>query len=172
MLDPARLAQAVGAELSAGRTRRFWTRARLRDELTGMSDRAGGAVVSLQALATYESGSRGMPLLRFCQLAYAVGVPPSEMLARALARARPQLGWRPGWVRVDLTALSRSQDPRVQPLVAWAALRVRLTAPAAPPPVDVPYDVLAPLVAGSGHDPDTVMRGLLDLRPAQPPREV
>lgn len=172
MIDPHRLSQEVGNALLAARVSRGWTRSTLRAtvlDLIGDDQDQGdenNGPWSLKALAAYELGSEDVTVTQLNALALALDVCPSELLTRAVARARGQ-ALTPGAVLVDLSALSRSRDPRLQPLVAWAAVRVRHARHRLQLPVELGIDALKALVAGSGRTLHSVIRGLEDLRLAQ-----
>jgi transcriptional regulator with XRE-family HTH domain len=82
IIDSERCTQLLGAELLRARTARGWTReAFIRD--TGLD-------IAPQTLATYEGGSRQMPVTRLFDLANALGIPPQELIATVHKKMAPR----------------------------------------------------------------------------------
>ncbi|MGH3568539.1 MAG: helix-turn-helix domain-containing protein [Pseudonocardia sp.] len=117
---PSPLALAVGDELRKARKARGWTRKYLLAEMLTNSARE----LSLQTLATYELGTRGLTLDRFAEVCAALELPMHELLKRAEDRIRDSAR---SSVLVDLDALANTQAPRLQPLRRWAAARSATT---------------------------------------------
>jgi transcriptional regulator with XRE-family HTH domain len=104
----ARFLRVVGDELRRARRGRGWRRADLRDQL--------GGALSVQAIATYEQGTRACTIARLLELTRGLGVSMPELLERALERM-PDI--RPGLV-VDLRALAGCRHAALSPARRWA----------------------------------------------------
>ncbi|MFC4857192.1 helix-turn-helix domain-containing protein [Actinophytocola glycyrrhizae] len=116
--DPAtRYHRLVGAELRQLRKRLNWTRRDLRRRLRND--------ISLQALATYELGTRQCTVSRFVEVCFALGAAPHEVLARVHATllAEDADATRTEGVRVDLRIVAENDDLVLAPLRRWAAAR-------------------------------------------------
>lgn len=122
----AQFTRTLGHELRTARKQRGWTRKQLRAHLTADSVTNAGTEAdqpSLQTLATYELGTRRITVERFVQLCAVLGQPPDQLLLNAMTRVFGSRNSDP--VRVDLSTLARTADPRLVRLRRWAAVRVR-----------------------------------------------
>jgi transcriptional regulator with XRE-family HTH domain len=113
------LRRALGDEIRTARKKRGWTRKDLHDAMC-LNDEDE---LSLQTLATYELGTRRISVERLVQICAALDEDPDELLARAFARTFK--ADQDSHVHIDLVALARSTDPRLQRLQQWAAVRSR-----------------------------------------------
>jgi DNA-binding MarR family transcriptional regulator len=108
-------ARIMGDELRAVRNGLGWIREDLRERLV-----ANGHLC-LQTFASYELGSRKIPLVRMVELCLAMGESPDVVLGRACQRAfGDNLA-----VNVDLHALASTEIEELRPLREWAAVRLR-----------------------------------------------
>jgi transcriptional regulator with XRE-family HTH domain len=108
------VARALGEELRRVREARGWSRAALVKRLpSGIGDRT---------LLAYEHGVRQMTLLRLLELAQALEVPASVIVAQALQRARLYL--QNITMRVDLRQVLEQTNVHYRPLVPWARNRL------------------------------------------------
>lgn len=115
-VDEAVFRRVLGDELRAARKRRGLYRKDMLPELDHE--------VSLQTLATYELGTRAMPVTRFVEICMVLDVSPVEILQRTWERVIDDPNTASGW-DVDLAAAARLGDADLAPLAAWAAVRLR-----------------------------------------------
>lgn len=114
-LDSALLLRVLGAELRAARKRRGWIRRDVQARLV--------PEVSLQTLATYELGTRGISVVRFVEVCDVLEESAPALLGRSLQLTR---GDRPELLPVDLSAVIRSERvASLTPLWRWAVLRLQ-----------------------------------------------
>jgi len=102
-IDGAVLRRVLGEELRAARMARGLARRDVVPEL----DRK----VSLKALATYELGTRAMPVTRFIEICAVLRVSPVEIMRRTWERAVDDRDTASGW-DVDLMPPRDSTMPR------------------------------------------------------------
>ncbi|MDQ3788742.1 MAG: helix-turn-helix domain-containing protein [Actinomycetota bacterium] len=108
------VARALGEELRRAREARGWSRAYFVKRLpSGIGDRT---------LLAYEHGVRQMTMLRLLELAQALEVPASVIVAQALQQARLYL--QNITVRVDLRQVLEQTNVHYRPLVPWARNRL------------------------------------------------
>jgi transcriptional regulator with XRE-family HTH domain len=112
--DLAAYPMALGKELRRRRAARGWTRKDLLSRLPGD--------ISVQTLATYELGTRGISVLRLVALCEALGTTAQELLASTEYSIRPL---HSGQISVDLRLLARDTRPELVPAQRWAASRLR-----------------------------------------------
>lgn len=109
----ARFLRVLGDELRRARKRRGWRRqdllARLRSD------------ISLQAVATYELGTRACSVVRLLELTDVLETSMPELLGRVLDRITDR---QMAAVVVDLVAVARCERPNLQPLRRWAQARL------------------------------------------------
>lgn len=103
----------LGAELRQARLLRGWTQ---RDLISRLPWAA-----SVQTVASYERGTRHMPVARFVDVANALDQPPADLLTRAWKRATNDLG--PG-LCLKLPALAEHRRDALAPLRRWARCRL------------------------------------------------
>lgn len=108
--------RVLGDELRRLRERRNWTRRDLKARLA--SD------ISLQTLASYESGTRQCPLLRLVEICLALGEPPHELLSRVHRRVFEPVRGAGHPLRVDLRTIVADGRDALSPLRRWAARRL------------------------------------------------
>jgi transcriptional regulator with XRE-family HTH domain len=108
----AQFLRVLGDELRKARRRQGWRRRDLRERLT--------MEMSLQALATYELGTRAITVVKLLELAEVLEVPLPDLLDRTLRRIEDI---RSGAI-VDLVVLARSKRPELAPLRHWAQARL------------------------------------------------
>jgi transcriptional regulator with XRE-family HTH domain len=113
--------------------------------------------MSLQTLATYELGTRNMPVVRFVEICRELGVSPVEILRRAYERVFPETAVT--WT-VDLTDAARLEDPELAPLCNWAASRLRFLPLGARRTVRLDRAAVEPLAALCGLEPCELIRRL------------
>jgi transcriptional regulator with XRE-family HTH domain len=107
---PSALLRVLGDELRHARKQRGWVRKDVQARL--------GSDMSLQTLATYELGTRGIGVVRFVDICAVLEVYPPELLARALQRitdSRPVDG-----LHINLRAVVRQASAELLPLKRWA----------------------------------------------------
>ena len=114
IVDSVRCSSLLGVELRRVRQERGWTR----EELI----RLAKLDIAMQTLATYELGTRVMPVPRLFDLANALGVPPELLVSRVHRRLRPQ---DRDLVEVDLRALAMVEREDLGPARRWAEQRLR-----------------------------------------------
>lgn len=114
-IDAAVLQRVLGDELRAARTARGLSR---KDVLSQL-DRT----VSVKALATYELGTRAMPVTRLVEICLVLDVSPMEIFRRTWERTVDDRDTASGW-DVDLTAAAQLPDTELAPLAAWASVRL------------------------------------------------
>lgn len=106
-------ARVLGQELRTARETRGLTRLELVAQLpSGIGDRA---------LLTYEHGIRQLTVARFVEICRALGVAASEVLDRALEKARDLRAFS---LRINLTAVLRDQRDELAPVRFWAQHRI------------------------------------------------
>jgi transcriptional regulator with XRE-family HTH domain len=113
----AAIARALGDELRRAREAHGWSRAQLVELLpSGIGERT---------LLSYEYGVRHLTIIRLLELAQALRLPASVLLAEALQRARIYL--QNLVLRVDLRHLLRDTNMHYRPLSQWARNRLNDT---------------------------------------------
>lgn len=75
-----------------------------------------------KTLASYEQGARQCTVVRLCEMARALGVSATDILARALLRVEVDL--LTVCLQVDLQALMQDARPELRPLRRWARARL------------------------------------------------
>lgn len=89
---------------------------------TELASRTGG-MVSKPALANYETGHRSLRIETFWAIARALGENPGELInAAASASGRSSIG-EIAPIAVDVAAVQASDDPRLEKVRRWFALR-------------------------------------------------
>jgi transcriptional regulator with XRE-family HTH domain len=116
-VDEAVFRRVLGDELRAARKRRGLSR---KDMIPHLNRQ-----VSLQTLATYEQGTRAMPITRFVEICLVLDVSPVEILRRTWERVIDEPHRASGW-DVDLAAAAQLGDADLAPLAAWAAVRLHI----------------------------------------------
>lgn len=125
--------RGVGAEITTARKAKGWQRIGLRTAIAaylavGQQRQRGDDVAdeaddestpSLQALQTWELGTRKMSLARFVQVCSVLEVDPSDLLGRALARVVPA----DEDIAIDRNKLARSAMTELAPLKRWLETR-------------------------------------------------
>jgi transcriptional regulator with XRE-family HTH domain len=104
---------ALGRQLRRRRAARGWTRKDLLSRLPGD--------LSVQTLATYELGTRGISVLRLVEICAALGTTAHELLASIECSIHPGHTDR---IDVDLRTLARDTRPELVPAQRWAASRL------------------------------------------------
>ena len=120
----------LGEELRRARQQRGWTRKQLLAHLE--SD------ISLQTVATYESGTRQCSVARLIELCHALEIHAHDLLARVHQRARLDVV---GHLALDLDRVVHDTQPELMPLHRWA--RQRLATIQRNQPHAVPLDLAA-----------------------------
>jgi transcriptional regulator with XRE-family HTH domain len=108
----AQFLRVLGDELRKARRRRGWRRRDLRERLD--------MEISLQALATYELGTRAITVVRLLEITEVLEVALPDLLDRTLRRIEDI---RSGAI-VDLVVLARSRRAELAPLRQWAQARL------------------------------------------------
>lgn len=149
----------LGARLRRLREARGWTRLQMVS--------VGELDIGMQTLATYEYGSREMPVGRLFQLAETLLVRPQDLIAPVCDRVS---GWRAGdgprpadGVTIDLRELAVEQRPILAPARRWARAWLRHTVnkhPSWPVYVELSSAAIASLAFVCGTDPTTVIAAL------------
>jgi transcriptional regulator with XRE-family HTH domain len=104
----------LGQEIRRAREARGWTRVQLVEQLpSGIGDRT---------LLSYEQGIRHLSVIRFVEISKALGVAASELLARALEKARDLRAFS---LRVNLRAVLRDQRDGFESVRRWARNRLK-----------------------------------------------
>lgn len=107
-------ARILGQEIRRAREERGWTRAQLVERLpSGIGDRA---------LLSYEHGMRFLTVVRFVEICRALGVAASDLLHRALEKARDLRAFS---LRVNLRAVLRDEQVEFEPVRMWARNRLK-----------------------------------------------
>lgn len=107
------LSRVLGEELRTLRKRRGWTR---RDLLKRLD-----LGISLQTLATYELGTRKCSVTRLWELSEALEEPMEQLVVRVMQR----VGEREISVLIiDLTSAAKTTVAKLEPLRAWAKIRL------------------------------------------------
>jgi hypothetical protein len=149
-LDGDAFRRALGDELRRERT----AHGLLRRDLQPRLDQD----VSMQALATWELGTRNMPILRFVEICLELDVSPMEMLRRAYERMFPETAIT--WT-VDLTDSARLQPPELTPLRNWAASMLKFLPLGAPRIIRLDQAAVKPLATLCGLAPRKLVQRLL-----------
>jgi transcriptional regulator with XRE-family HTH domain len=102
-------ASALGDELRRTRKQRGWSRKQLQDHLESR--------ISIQTVATYESGRRQCSVARLVELCEAMDVYAHDLLARVQQRAETDMSDR---LVLDLERIVRDRQPELTPLRRWA----------------------------------------------------
>lgn len=103
----------LGQEIRRAREGRGWSRAQLVERLpSGIGDRT---------LLSYEQGLRQLSVVRFVEISRALGVAASDLLARALEKARDLRAFS---MRVNLRAILRDQQDEFESVRRWARNRL------------------------------------------------
>jgi transcriptional regulator with XRE-family HTH domain len=107
-------ARILGQEIRRAREARGWTRAQLVERLpSGIGDRT---------LLSYEHGIRFLSVVRFVEICRALGVAASEILHKALEKARDL---RTFSLRINLRAVLRDKQDEFEPVRLWAKNRLK-----------------------------------------------
>jgi transcriptional regulator with XRE-family HTH domain len=133
----ARFLRILGDELRLARKRQRWRRRDLRDKLN--------MTISVQALATYELGTRAITVARLLELAEVLEISMPDLLARAVARFEGQT--------VDLFLLANTQRSELYPLRGWARARLAHMTPHEPTVIRLNRSSLHWLAQLSGLSP-------------------
>lgn len=102
--------KVLGRELRKLRKRHGWTRRDLRKHI--------GADGSLQALASYEMGTRKISVPRLFEVCLALGEHPSDLLKRVQDQVYVDAPWR---IRLDLRKVVEDERQELGPVRQWAA---------------------------------------------------
>ncbi|HWE88152.1 MAG TPA: helix-turn-helix transcriptional regulator [Pseudonocardiaceae bacterium] len=113
IVDSVRCSRLLGIELRRIRLEHGWTR----EELV----RLARLDIAMQTLATYELGTRVMPVPRLFDLADALGVLPHDLVSRVYRRLFPADG---DLLEIDLRMLAGDQRSELRPAQRWAATRL------------------------------------------------
>jgi hypothetical protein len=113
--------------------------------------------VSLQALATWELGTRNMPIARFVEICLELEASPMEVLQHAYERLFPETAAT--WT-VDLTDAARLNHAELAPLRNWAASRLRFLPLCARRTVHLDQAAIEALAALCGMEPRELMQRL------------
>lgn len=107
-------ARILGQEIRRAREARGWTRAQLVERLpSGIGDRT---------LLSYEHGIRFLTVVRFVEICRALGVAASEILHKAMEKARDLRAFS---LRVNLRAVLRDKQDEFEPVRLWARNRLK-----------------------------------------------
>ena len=107
-------ARILGQEIRRAREERGWTRAQLVERLpSGIGDRT---------LLSYEHGIRFLTVVRFVEICRAMGVAASDLLHRAMEKARDLRAFS---LRVNLRAVLRDKQDEFEPVRMWARNRLK-----------------------------------------------
>lgn len=104
---------ALGDELRRTRTQRGWSRKQLLDHLESQ--------ISIQTVATYESGRRQCSVARLVEICRAMDVYAHDVLARVHKRTQTETSDR---LVLDLQLIVRDRQPELVPLRRWAHQRL------------------------------------------------
>lgn len=149
----------LGDELRQARNALGWTRKQMLDQMYPDDD---DEAVSLQTLATYELGTRRMSVDRLVAMCAALRQQPDELLLRAITRTFGT-GRR---IVIDLAALARTTDPRLQHLQRWATVRAQQRPQGKAPIESLDYDALTALANVAGTTEYQLLQALRDLNGA------
>jgi transcriptional regulator with XRE-family HTH domain len=107
-------ARILGWEIRKAREARGWTRAQLAEQLpSGIGDRT---------LLSYEHGIRYLTVVRFVEICRTLGVAASEILHRAMEKARDLRAFS---LKVNLRAVLRDKQEDFEPVRLWARNRLK-----------------------------------------------
>lgn len=107
-------ARILGQEIRRAREARGWSRVQLVEQLpSGIGDRT---------LLSYEQGLRQLSVIRFVEISRALGVAASDLLARALEKARDLRAFS---MKVNLRAVLRDQRTGFESVRRWAKNRMK-----------------------------------------------
>jgi len=104
---------ALGDELRRTRKQLGWSRKQLLDHLESQ--------ISIQTVATYESGRRQCSVARLVEICRAMDVYAHDLLARVQKRTEAETTDR---LVVDLRRIVRDRQPELIPLRRWAQQRL------------------------------------------------
>ena len=104
---------ALGDELRRTRKQRGWSRKQLQDHLESQ--------ISIQTVATYESGRRQCSVARLVEICRAMDVCAPELLARVQRRMETDM---PDRLVLDLRRMVLDRQPELAPLRRWAGQRL------------------------------------------------
>jgi transcriptional regulator with XRE-family HTH domain len=153
-------ARVLGDLLRTARKERGWTRKQMRAEM-GADDEDE---LSLQTLATYELGTRRISVERLVALCAVLKQRPDELLLRATTLAFGSD--HDGRVKVDLSALADTTDPRLQPLQRWATVRARQCPVGRTPVEELDAHALTALAGIAGSPMYDLVQALRELQGA------
>jgi transcriptional regulator with XRE-family HTH domain len=114
-IDPLIYQRVLGEEIRALRKQRGLTRKELLSRLPHE--------ISIQTLATYETGTRQCTVVRLAELCSAMNARPQDLLSRVQRRLHDQD--EPGQLVVDLRHVVRENDDALFPLRRWATDRLQ-----------------------------------------------
>jgi transcriptional regulator with XRE-family HTH domain len=106
-------ASSLGDELRRTRKQRGWSRKQLLDHLESQ--------ISIQTVATYESGRRQCSVARLVEICQAMDVYAHDLLARVQQRAELDMS---DHLVLDLHRIARGCQPELAPLYRWAHQRL------------------------------------------------
>jgi transcriptional regulator with XRE-family HTH domain len=152
-------ARVLGDLLRTARKERGWTRKQMRAEMGADEEDE----VSLQTLATYELGTRRLSVERLVELCAVLEQRPDELLLRATTLA---FGDHDGRLKVDLSALAHTTDPRLRPLQRWAGVRARQCPEGRAPVEELDAHALTALAGIAGAPMYDLVQALRELRGA------
>lgn len=141
-------ALALGRELARAR------RAQQRDRST----LAGEAGLSVQSIACYEQGTRGLSLGRFVLLCLLLSQYPEQVLCRAM-----QHTLRRGdedALCVDLTVLAETVEPCLRPVSRWASVRLRQYSAGSAAVTELDSAAMAAMAAVASTSPEHLKQAL------------
>lgn len=141
----------LGDELKQARLLRGWTQRDLTSRLPWAA--------SVQTVASYERGTRHMPVARFVDVANALDQHPADLLTRAWKRAVNDLG--PGLL-LKLPALVEHRRDHLTPLRRWARCRLHDVPDGLRPVVLVSWSALTFLATLCAVDVDDLVQQLTD----------
>jgi transcriptional regulator with XRE-family HTH domain len=155
--DLAAYPLALGRELRRRRAARGWTRKDLLRRLPGD--------ISVQTLATYELGTRGISVLRLVSICEALGTTAQELLACTEYSIRPL---HAGQINVDLRTLARDTRPELVPAQRWAATRLSTLVDGEPETATLDRPAVEQLARLCGVPPTALLHTLPRPRSAHP----
>lgn len=142
---------ALGDEMKQARRLRGWTQRDLTSRLPWAA--------SVQTVASYERGTRHMPVARFVDVANALGQPAADLLTRAWKRATNDRG--PG-LCLKLPALAEHRRDALTPLRRWARCRLHEVPEGRRTVLLVSWSALASLATLCEVDADDLVQQLTD----------
>lgn len=155
--QPSVFACTLGDELRRTRKQRGWSRKQLLDHMESQ--------ISIQTVATYESGRRQCSVARLVEICRAMDVYAHDLLARVHQRAEMDMSKS---LVLDLNQIVGDRQPELAPLRRWAHQRLVHADGATTPAVPLDRTALKLMAELCGMTTLDLIRRLRQLVPSGP----